>query len=546
MSAGAGLPSGTVARVSGVGVGMMAAWARMWLPAATGDRVAGLGLALGAAVVVACLAAFWGTNPGHADRLLILAGAGYAATTLLPAWAGVPPRGRPLLGTVAVVAGGVAFAAGLFLVTQVGPRTLLLWWLTLAWFTAASGVLVARHGWRRWRVLLFPLGFTLFALPIPLRVLNPLQDALQEQTTRRSCQALRLLGYEVVRAEFVLQLPGGRLRVEEACSGVRSVTALAAAAAFVAFLKGFGPIRGGVLLALAVPVIAAVNVLRVVGSGVIQQAFGSAYLEGAWHEALGCSAVFAGLALTLGLARLLGTSPAAEVTPGVAAVSAGSGWPTAAGVAVGVALSLAALALGTRAEGRADGVAPLDAIALSLPPWSGEARVVPAVVTELLAADRQIHRVYTDAVGAEASVWVFYWGTATAIRGEHHPDICWGNRGFEAADAWVETVKSVAATAREFRQGSERQIVVTWTQEGRHVWTAADEATARSDILSSGVGEHRWVGRLLGATSDAGPRLQVVVVVRGAGPGARRDAAAVSRLVAAELYRVCPWAEPGP
>ena len=521
----------------------MAAWVKLWVPHAAGDRVAGVGLALGAAAVVACLAAYWGSNPGHADRLLILAGAAYAATTLLPGWASVAPRGRPTLGLVAVLAGGAAFAVGLFLVTQVGPRTLLLWWLTLAWLTAASGALVARHGWRRWRVLLFPLGFTLFALPIPLRVLNPLQDALQEQTTLRSCQALRLLGYEVTRAEFVLHLPGGRLRVEEACSGVRSVTALAAAAAFVAFLRGFGPGRGGVLLALAVPVIAAVNVLRVVGSGVIQEAFGSGYVQGPWHEALGCAAVFAGLALTLGLARLLGTPAVAEVTAGSSAAPAGPGWPIAAGVAVAAALGVAALTLGYQAQGRADEVAPLNAIALSLPPWSGEAREVPAAVTELLAADRQIHRVYTDAVGAEASVWVFYWGTATAIRGYHHPDLCWGNRGFEAADGWVEDIGLVAATAREFRQGSERQVVVSWTQEGHRVWTEADEAAARGDVLSAGVGEHHWVGRLLGATTGGGPRLQVVVVVRGT--GARRDAAVMSRLVADELYRVCPWAGPG-
>ena len=523
---------------------MVAAWARAWVPAAAGDRVAGAGLALGAATAVACLATYWGTNPGHADRLLILAGAAYAATTLLPAWASIPPRGWPAVGLLAVLAGGGAFAVGLFLVPRVGPRTLLLWWLTLAWLTAASGVLVARHGWRRWRVLLFPLGFTLFALPIPLRVLNPLQDALQEQTTRRSCQALRLLGYEATRAEFVLQLPGGRLLVEEACSGVRSVTALVAAAAFVAFLRGFGPIRGVVLLSIAVPVIAAVNVLRVVGSGVIQEAFGSGYVEGPWHDAFGCVAVLAGLTLTLGLARLLGTPAVAVVTPGAVAAPAGSGWPIAAGVAVGVALSVAALGLGYRSEGRADEVAPLAAMSLSLPPWSGEAGEVPAAVTELLAADRQIHRVYTDAVGAEASVWVFYWGTATAIRGYHSPDLCWGNRGFEVTDGWVDNVGPVAATAREFRQGSERQVVVSWTQEGRHIWTEADEAAARGDVLSAGVGEHRWVGRLLGATTDGGPRLQVVVVVRGA--GARRDAAAVSRLVAAELYRVCPWAEPGP
>jgi len=507
------------------------------------DRVTAGGLALGGLTVVACLGRFWGTNPGHADRLLVLVGATYAAVTLRPQWRAVPPRGRPALGSLAVLVAGAAFAVGLYLVAQIGPRTLLLWWLTLAWLAAASGALVARHGWRRWRVLLFPLGFTLFALPIPLRVLNPLQDVLQELTTSLSVEALRQLGYEVTRAEFVLRLPGGRLRVEEACSGVRSVTALTAIAAFVAFLKSFGPLRGGVLLALAVPVIAAVNVLRVVASGVLQESFGTAAVTGPWHEALGVVAVFAGLGLTLALARLLGPT-AAAVAPGLPLAPTGSGRLPATAVAIGVAFGVVAFGLGVRTESQADAVAPLDAIAFDLPPWSGESRDVPPAVVELLAADRQIHRVYGNAVGAEAHVWVFYWGTTTAIRGYHHPDICWGNNGYEVVGRWVETVHSVAATGREFRDGPRRQVVVSWTQEGRRVWGDADEKAAENDVLGSSVAGHRWAARLLGATANPGPRLQVVVVLTGGGPTTRRDAGELSRLLAAELYRVSPWAEP--
>jgi hypothetical protein len=50
----------------------------------TGDRVSAAGLAFGASAVVACLAQFWGANPGYADRFLVLLGAGWAVYTLLP------------------------------------------------------------------------------------------------------------------------------------------------------------------------------------------------------------------------------------------------------------------------------------------------------------------------------------------------------------------------------------------------------------------------------------------------------------------------------
>jgi hypothetical protein len=75
------------------------------LPRATADRVAWGCVAAGAAAVVAALAQFWGANPGHADRFLVLLGAAYAAYTLSPAWSALPVRPRPVLGLPLVLVG---------------------------------------------------------------------------------------------------------------------------------------------------------------------------------------------------------------------------------------------------------------------------------------------------------------------------------------------------------------------------------------------------------------------------------------------------------
>src|SRR5207248_2503862 len=110
------------------------------------------------------------------------------------------------------------------------------------------------------------------------------------------------------------------LGVTEACSGVRSITALTAIAAFVAYQSGFGFLRGVALLALSVPVIAAVNATRVVVTGLIQEHIGIDYTLGEWHEALGIGMVLLGLTLVVGLAKLLGRraggSPARSVEAG--------------------------------------------------------------------------------------------------------------------------------------------------------------------------------------------------------------------------------------
>ena len=107
------------------------------VPRSTADRVAWGSLALGAAALVEALAAYWGANPGHADRFLVLLGAAYAAYTLSPAWSALPVRPRPVLGLPLVLVGVAAFPVGYFLYTQIGPRPLVLWWLTAALLSAA-------------------------------------------------------------------------------------------------------------------------------------------------------------------------------------------------------------------------------------------------------------------------------------------------------------------------------------------------------------------------------------------------------------------------
>jgi EpsI family protein len=544
----------------------MAAATHPLLPRSTADRVAWGCVAAGALAVVAALAKYWGANPGHADRFLVLAGAAYAACTLSPGWAVLTVRPRPLLGLPLVLVSVAAFPVGYFLFTQIGPRPLVLWWLAAAVLAAAVGLTLARLGWARLRAAAFPLLFTLFALPIPLRVLGPLQDGLQEVTTSAAKVGLSGLGFEVTREEYVLALPGGKLRVEEACSGVRSVTALTAIAAFVAFLRGFGPARGGLLVLLAIPVVAAVNVLRVILSGLIQEGVGPEYIRGDWHEGLGFAMVLLGLALILGLARLIDRRTDSEPRPsgsgqpeplpdgrGSDQADRGSpvrgGWVAATLLLLGAAGCVAMGLLG-RATGEATVAdAPLDQVGTSLGGWEGQDRPVPDVVTELLTPDRALYRSYVNNVGREGTVWVFYWGAGSAIVGYHHPDVCWGNKGFQAAEKWVEPVPvpggSVPVTAREFRHGRERMVVLYWTQEGRRVWTDADERAAESDMLTSSWHGHKWVGDLLGARTEApGPRLTVVVVVPDAGLSARREAVALTRLVAGEVYHVCPWAGP--
>ena len=552
-------------------------------------------LAAGAGAVVSVLARYWGANPEYADRFLILAAAAWAAWAARPNLAALPDH-PSRLGLVPLGVAAAAFPVGWFLQVQVAPRPLTLWWLAAAWLAAAAGTVLALGGPRHLRRLAFPLAFVLFALPIPNRVLVPLQFALQSATTATAVAVLPALGVPVERTGFVLGLPGGDLGVAEACSGVRSVTALTAIAAFVAYLRGFGLFRGLLLLALSVPVVAAVNAARVVLSGLLQEHAGPEYIAGHWHEALGIGMVLVGLGLVVGLAKWIGPKP--NPSPGPSPGKGGEGSPEpvlappsllgkgagglgsehpsptppprreglqpraapappsllgkgAGGLgcfllALCAVATVAAHLLGAGTEQELAAPAPLDHVPYRLGPWAGEDAPIPESVREMLTFDAATYRVYRD-LGYEAHAWVIYWSSRNMVKGYHHPDVCWPKKGYRMTARTVEPVRTaggtVPVTVREFARGRDRQLILYWTQEGRRVWTEDDEHAVQIAGDS-----HDWLGERLfrREAPQATGRLAVLVATPTWGDGAaiRSRTLELTRLLAAAVYDACPWAAP--
>jgi len=103
----------------------------------------------------------------------------------------------------------------------------------------------------------------------------------------------------------------------------------------------------------------------------------------------------------------------------------------------------------------------------------------------------------------------------------------------------------VPVTAREFARGRDKQLVLYWTQEGRRVWTEEDERVA---LLTSD-SQHDWLGERLfrRGRPEASGRLVVLIGTQTWGEGAaiRGQTLELARLLAAAVYRACPWAAVG-
>src|SRR5262245_16916776 len=518
-------------------------------------------VAAGAAGLIGWLVQIWLVRPETADRLLIILASVWLIHRRRDALNG--PRSPAWYGLLLIAPAALLVPPSWYVAFQMGPRTILLWWLTLLWLAAVAGLIMLRFGRESLRVLAFPLAFLLFALPLPSSFTRPLQTRLQDATTAMAEGALTALGIPVERTGYVLQLPSGELGVVEACSGVRSVTAIIAVTALVAYIRGFGIVRGAIFVLLALPIVALANAVRVILNGALQEWVGTWVNEGATHEALGVVALLVALWAVLIVSQWLrprGTDTRHEtrdtraksdvsclvsrvscLPAGVAAVLLG-----AALAAVGGAAWLVSLA-----EPAATTDAPLDSIATRIGAWSGEDVPIIPDLSSALASDNAIHRVYRNPAGQEIHVWVIYYSAATAVRDYvHHPDVCWPSRGWATVgtDRRPLPLPPPAAldlTVRRFERGGQRRMVGYWVQDGTAVWTEDDFRRTLAGLPTWDEIRERLIG---GRPLRRTPRLSVLVgaeLWENTGY-AEQSVNEFARDFATELYRVCPWALPVP
>lgn len=83
-------------------------------------------------------------------------------------------------------------------------------------------------------VFLFPALIWLVSAPLVSSAEKQVLQFLQSKVTFIVFNSLDLLGYEISREGSVLKLPSGHVGVEEACSGIRSLTACIFAGSFLA------------------------------------------------------------------------------------------------------------------------------------------------------------------------------------------------------------------------------------------------------------------------------------------------------------------------
>ena len=167
-----------------------------------------------------------------------------------------------------------------------------------AFVVMVAGVQQLRHWW-------LPAALLALSIPIPAVVLNTVALPLQFKASQFGAAMLEARDVPVRLAGNVIHLPGRSLFVTEACSGLRSLTALAALGVLIGGLWLQGPFTRLALLAAALPVAMLLNGLRVFLTGFLVHFVDPAWAEGFLHYSEGWALFVVAFAILGGIAWLL-------------------------------------------------------------------------------------------------------------------------------------------------------------------------------------------------------------------------------------------------
>ena len=171
---------------------------------------------------------------------------------------------------------------------------------------AVAGLVVWHYGVRQ--LVRWWLPFALFALSIPLPdiILNKIALPLQFLASKIGASLLAWRQIPVLLDGNVIRIPGHELFVAEACSGLRSLTALISLGVLIGAILLRHPIGRLFLLAAVIPVAIVLNGVRVFLTGFLVYFIDPALGEGFMHKTEGMAVFIVAFAIIGALAVAFG------------------------------------------------------------------------------------------------------------------------------------------------------------------------------------------------------------------------------------------------
>lgn len=149
-------------------------------------------------------------------------------------------------------------------------------------------VMHAKFGLRALRRTWFPLVYLAFLIPPPGWLMDSITAPLKLFVSYVTTAGLQLFGVPVYREGVTLMVAQYQLLVEDACSGMNSMTGLVAISLFYIYLLRNASWRYSLfLVCMVIPIAVIANIIRVATLVLLTYFFGDAVAQGFLHMAAG-------------------------------------------------------------------------------------------------------------------------------------------------------------------------------------------------------------------------------------------------------------------
>jgi exosortase len=234
------------------------------------------------------------SNPDAGHGLLLIPLAGWLAWKrgMAPERSAARVLGLSMLATAVVFRYAGGLAAELFT-------------MRIAMVLALAGLIVFHFGARQLMHWWLPAVLVVLSMPLPVVVTGTLALPLQFMASQMGAALLEMRHVPVLLEGNVLRIPGQTLFVTEACSGLRSLTALIALGVLIGGMWLHYPVSRVLLVALAIPVAMVLNGIRVFLTGFLVYFVDPSLGEGFMHMTEGWVIFVAAFAILGGFAWVL-------------------------------------------------------------------------------------------------------------------------------------------------------------------------------------------------------------------------------------------------
>ncbi|RMH07495.1 MAG: exosortase/archaeosortase family protein [Nitrospirae bacterium] len=246
--------------------------------------------------VLMALVRDWYDNPDYSHGFLVPLMSGYFVWERRHKLRNLPIRPNWWGGLL------LACALGLFLLGTIGAE---LYTQRISLILVIAGLVLLLCGAQWLRQLMLPIGFLVFMVPLPAIVVNTIAFPLQIFAAQTAAFCLFNLGIPVLREGNLITLAGSTLEVAEACSGLRSLLALLTLGTVYGYFSQRVLWKRWLLLLLSIPIAIVANALRVTGTGILANTWGTEVAEGFYHTFEGWIVFVVAFVLLLGCGTIL-------------------------------------------------------------------------------------------------------------------------------------------------------------------------------------------------------------------------------------------------